>query len=228
MSLAATVDRSVATRRRWSRFLLVCLLALGLVGCSPPPPEEVIVGGRLPADGEPWCQVVDDEAIAQLVGADGMDRILQKGDLGPDRAYQGCRAFWADEDEPVEVLTVEALSTPPSSDYVIDLENLVAMHDHTVVEPGVYVVGGRDRDRLRAFLACDTGDRMPSLLLGILNARPAEGGERWARDTLETHAARLAAVTERVHECPGDVWPLTPEDGERLIDEFLSTHPSLL
>lgn len=91
---------------------MAVVLALALVGCSEPEPEEVIRAGRVPP-GDTWCRLLDDDQLQMLLGDVDRERVRQVKDVNPrGGTSQRCLVVWADGDVPVWVATVWAWSRP--------------------------------------------------------------------------------------------------------------------
>lgn len=228
---------SSPVRKLGRRAVGVFCAVLVAAGCSSPRPvEEVIPRGQLPT-ADLWCQLLTTEEVGTLLGEGAIERVRQVGDYrpNPDRPLPDCDVVWADEGAPV-VLVESAIRRLRGGQIYLDaLTNLRDLLGRTgqrldsgdVVElqPGLYLHAPERTDSsapewssLAVFLACDTGEALPTILTAGADIRATETGEDLTQEQYADLGRRLLDRTTWVHPCDGELRPLGADDWEPLVD----------
>lgn len=198
------------------------------MACSAPAPEEVIRDGWTPP-GDLWCSMLTEDQVRQLLGDGDLERVRQVGDFAPGLPSDlDCDVVWADDDRPVRLVTGVMSSASGAPALRFALRNLretvgeggarISAGEVEQAGPGAYV--DVEEQEVAAFLACDEGGPMPLLLHATVEPVPTGSGEQWTNEQLLSVADRLAEMTRRVYDCPGEVSGLGPEEEQVLSERY--------
>lgn len=183
-------------------------------------------------EGDTWCRIVTSDELDTLLGDADRERVRQVGDFGPDEGPgQQCDIFWADGEEPVNVVSGATRLVRGGELYRSELAGLrdflgaggerLANGDVEELAPGIYLEVGDQS--IAVFQGCETGGSVPAIMSANLYFDPTETGEQLEPDQIVSLGERLTEKMVDAFECTGEVRPLGAEDWEPLAADAASS-----